>query len=47
MGQVGEGLAVLAEALAMADKNDEQWCEAELYRFKGELLLAQEGKSQK
>jgi predicted ATPase len=46
-GQVEEGLKVIAEALAMVEKNEERWSEAELYRLKGELLLAQEVKSQK
>ena len=43
-GQPEEGLAVLAEAFAQADKSGERWYEAELYRLKGELLLAQTGK---
>ena len=38
-GQVEEGLAVLAEALAAVDSCRERWWEAELYRLKGELLL--------
>ena len=29
---------MLAEALAIVDKNGERFCEAELYRLKGELL---------
>jgi predicted ATPase len=33
-----EGLSVLAEALALIDKNGEYHYEAELYRIKGELL---------
>ena len=41
--QVEEGLATVAEALRLMDKNDERFYEAELYRIKGELLLAQEG----
>jgi len=41
VGQVEEGLAVLAEALAMAEKNGERHYEAELYRLKGELTLQQ------
>jgi adenylate cyclase len=45
--QAEEGLTVLAEALAVVDKNGERFYEAELYRLKGELLLAQEGKNQK
>jgi predicted ATPase len=32
---------VLAEALALINKTEERWCEAELYRLKGELTLAQ------
>jgi predicted ATPase/DNA-binding winged helix-turn-helix (wHTH) protein len=38
-GQYREGLAVLGEALALGEKTDEHFCEAELYRVKGELLL--------
>jgi predicted ATPase len=37
--QVGEGLAVLGEALAAVHNTGECWWEAELYRLKGELLL--------
>jgi tetratricopeptide (TPR) repeat protein len=40
-GQVEEGLATLTEALALVDKTGERFYEAELYRLKGELLLAQ------
>jgi predicted ATPase len=39
--------APLDEAFALIEKNDERWHEAEVYRLKGELLLAQEVKSQK
>lgn len=46
-GQTEEGLDVLAEALATVDTSGERFYEAELYRLKGELLLAQEGKSEK
>ncbi len=35
------GLAVLAEALTLVDTTGERWCEPELYRLKGELLLQQ------
>jgi len=38
-GQAEEGLRVIAEALAMVEKNEERWNEAELYRLKGELTL--------
>jgi len=40
-GQAEEGLKVIAEALAMVEKNEERWYEAELYRLRGELTLAQ------
>jgi serine/threonine protein kinase/predicted ATPase len=36
-GQPREGLAVLAEAQALVEKNEERCWEAELYRLKGEL----------
>jgi predicted ATPase len=39
VGQAGEGLALLGEALAAVHKTGERFCEAELYRLKGELLL--------
>jgi len=38
-GHVEDGLAMLAEALAVVDRTGERWSEAELYRLKGELLL--------
>jgi len=38
-GQAEEGLRVVAEALAVVEKNDERFYEAELYRIKGELAL--------
>jgi class 3 adenylate cyclase/predicted ATPase len=40
IGQAEEGLRLLAEALAVVDKDP--WYEAELYRIKGELLLRQD-----
>ncbi|MBI3757393.1 MAG: AAA family ATPase [Deltaproteobacteria bacterium] len=40
-GQAEDGLAALAEALAVVDKSGERFYEAELYRIKGELTLAQ------
>jgi predicted ATPase/class 3 adenylate cyclase len=40
VGQPAAGLPLLDEALAVGDKNDERFYEAELYRLKGELLLA-------
>ena len=39
-GQAEEALNVLGEALAIATKNGERRYEAEIYRLKGELLLA-------
>jgi class 3 adenylate cyclase/predicted ATPase len=42
-GQPEEGLAVLAEALAIVDDTGERNWEAELHRRKGELLLMQQG----
>jgi predicted ATPase len=38
-GQVEEGLAAVAEALRLVEKNDERFYEAEAYRIKGELTL--------
>ena len=46
-GQLEQGLATIDEALQFAEQHDERFWEAELYRRKGELLLAQEVKSQK
>jgi predicted ATPase len=46
-GQIEEGLTVLAEALTMVSKNGERVWEAELYRLKGEFLLAQDNKNQR
>ncbi len=43
VGQAEEGLAVLAEALALVDKTGERFYEAELYRLKGQLTLKQSG----
>jgi hypothetical protein len=40
-GQVEEESTVLAEALAAVDRTGERWYEAELYRLRGELTLAQ------
>lgn len=39
-GESTKAIAVLAEALALADKNGERHYQAELYRLKGEFLLA-------
>ena len=47
MGRVEEGLSVVAEALALVDKIGVRFYEAELYRLKGELTLAQSSVSLK
>jgi predicted ATPase len=39
VGQAGEGLTLLDEAVAAVHQTGERFCEAELYRLKGELLL--------
>jgi class 3 adenylate cyclase/predicted ATPase len=41
-GQEEEGLTALVEALAAVDRTGERWCEAELYRLKGQLIFQQE-----
>jgi ATP/maltotriose-dependent transcriptional regulator MalT len=46
-GQVDDGLATVAEALRLVDKNDERFYEAELYRIKGELSLQSKVESRK
>jgi predicted ATPase len=38
-GDVEQGLALLAEALALLEASGERWCEAETRRVTGELLL--------
>jgi DNA-binding winged helix-turn-helix (wHTH) protein/predicted ATPase len=43
-GKVDEGLAVLEDALAVANGTDERYYQAELYRLKGELLLQRFGR---
>ena len=40
-GQPADGLRLVDEALATAERTAERWCAAELNRFKGELLLSQ------
>ncbi len=41
VGQAEEGLRVVDEALAIVERTEERFYEAELYRLKGELLLQQ------
>src|SRR5262249_58421594 len=40
-GRFGDARKALDEALGFAEKNDDRFQEAELYRLKGELLLAE------
>ena len=40
-GQTEQGLETLAEALAMVEETGERYCEAELHRLRGKLLLVQ------
>ena len=37
--QIEAGLTTVAEALAFVERTEERYCEAELYRLKGELTL--------
>jgi predicted ATPase len=43
-GCLGEGESALAEALSQVHESGARFCEAELYRVKGELILAEDGK---
>ena len=38
-GKIAAGLRLIDEALAIADANSESWCNVELHRERGELLL--------
>jgi len=40
VGQVEEGLRVLADAVKVMEKTGERRCEEELHRLKGQMLLA-------
>jgi len=44
-GQPEDGLNLLAEALTTIANSDERWWEAEVYRLRGELLLAMQSSS--
>jgi predicted ATPase len=44
--QITEGLTAVNEALELTQQTGERFSEAELWRLKGELLLAQEGKEE-
>jgi predicted ATPase/DNA-binding winged helix-turn-helix (wHTH) protein len=41
-GQSSEGLAIIDQALMRSERYQERWCEAELLRIKGMLLLSQD-----
>jgi predicted ATPase/DNA-binding winged helix-turn-helix (wHTH) protein len=41
-GQLDAALAALTEAASLAEKQDEHWWQAEIYRLQGELLLHRE-----
>jgi predicted ATPase len=43
VGQAKKGLKVADNALALVEKTDERWWEAEIHRVKGELLLLLDG----
>jgi predicted ATPase len=45
LGRVEEGLAVVAEALAASERTGECFCEAELYRLRGDLLLGRDAQT--
>jgi predicted ATPase len=47
VGQAGEGLTALTEALELVHKTEERWHEAELYRLRGELTLQQASQKSK
>jgi len=38
-GQATEGLSLLNETLTIVNNTAQRWCEAELHRLKGELLI--------
>jgi predicted ATPase len=42
-GQIEEALSTLGDAQDLADKSEERWWQAELYRLKGELILKRTG----
>jgi predicted ATPase len=45
--QAGKGLSTVSEALTWVNKTEGRWCEAELYRLKGELTLQSQPESHK
>jgi hypothetical protein len=47
VGQIEEGLKVVEEVLAIVERTEGRFYEAELYRLKGELTLRQENQKSK
>ncbi|MFQ5595648.1 MAG: hypothetical protein ACE5HA_15995, partial [Anaerolineae bacterium] len=45
-GQVEDALTLIAEAIRTLEESGERWAEAEIYRLKGDLLLAQSAANQ-
>jgi class 3 adenylate cyclase/tetratricopeptide (TPR) repeat protein len=43
-GKASDGLRLIDEAVAIAEANNESWCNAELHRGRGELLLLTSGR---
>jgi len=46
IGQIDEGLRLLDQALVVVETTSERYAEAEIYRLKGEFLLAQGSRQQ-
>lgn len=46
LGHIEDGLQALAEAHTLMEQHGDRWCEAEVYRLRGVLLLRQPGTSQ-
>ncbi len=44
-GEVDEGLKLIEDAIIISQSDDVHWCEAELYRVKGRLLLGNSAKT--
>jgi predicted ATPase len=45
-GRTDDALTLVAEALALVERRDERWWEAEIHRVRGELLLESRGSSE-
>jgi predicted ATPase len=43
IGRAADGLVAIREAIARSERNEENWCRAELLRIEGELLLIDAG----